>query len=579
MESSEQKGLNKLYEERGDFILIGLTGRFGSGCSTASKILEKDFNQIDFPFPKRDKFENSYERKYKIIYDYTRKHWSKFRCIQIKDIITSFILEVEEENLITFLIKEIKKVSIKDFEDKELRQSIEQHDFLNLYRDLKSSKKKMEDKDKDKSTLIEEKQFLYSDFYFDKIRSLSKQIEDFLKLYGKTTHAQIFRVIGNNIRSSGVINNPEFDSDHIFDIAQRINRIIKLLRKSSDESTLFVIDSIKNSFEALFFRERYSAFYLISINTFEEDRIRRLRTQYNLNDKEIKLLGEAENSYTKLNGKKNIFISQNVKKCVEISDIHLNNPQNGMEDLSSLKSQLAWYTMLMRHPGLVPPTSVERSMQVAYSAKLSSGCISRQVGAVVTDKNFSIKAVGWNNTPAHQVPCLLRSVEDLIRHNDERAFSEYELNNPEFREKAKELYPPDNRDSRKKLTKGRNISFCFKDTQNKVDGQKNQVHTRSLHAEENAFLQISKYGGPGIEGGILFTTASPCELCAKKAYQLGIKQIHYIDPYPGIALSHILGSGDAKPRLYLFRGAIGRAYNQLYQPTLPFKDELSMLIE
>ena len=58
---------------------------------------------------------------------------------------------------------------------------------------------------------------------------------------------------------------------------------------------------------------------------------------------------------------------------------------------------------------------------------------------------------------------------------------------------------------------------------------KNQVHTRSLHAEENAFLQLAKYGTQGIQNGVLFTTASCCELCAKKAYQLGIKKIYYID--------------------------------------------------
>lgn len=63
---------------------------------------------------------------------------------------------------------------------------------------------------------------------------------------------------------------------------------------------------------------------------------------------------------------------------------------------------------------------------------------------------------------------------------------------------------------------GRNVSYCFKSEFNKMTGKSNQVHTRSLHAEENAFLQITKYGGRGIKDGSLFTTASPCELCAKK---------------------------------------------------------------
>jgi tRNA(Arg) A34 adenosine deaminase TadA len=109
----------------------------------------------------------------------------------------------------------------------------------------------------------------------------------------------------------------------------------------------------------------------------------------------------------------------------------------------------------------------------------------------------------------------------------------------------------------------------------------NQVHTRSLHAEENAFLQLAKYGGDGIEGGNLYTTASPCELCAKKAFQLGIKNIFYIDPYPGISLEHILKSGakSSRPVVELFQGAVGQAYHRLYDPVLPYKDELKALIE
>ena len=74
----------------------------------------------------------------------------------------------------------------------------------------------------------------------------------------------------------------------------------------------------------------------------------------------------------------------------------------------------------------------------------------------------------------------------------------------------------------------------------------------------------------------MFTTASCCELCAKKAYQLGIKEIYYIDAYPGIAQRHILESGpkDNRPEMKLFSGAIGRAYINLYNPLLPLKDEI-----
>ncbi|MNT22021.1 Cytidine and deoxycytidylate deaminase zinc-binding region [compost metagenome] len=105
------------------------------------------------------------------------------------------------------------------------------------------------------------------------------------------------------------------------------------------------------------------------------------------------------------------------------------------------------------------------------------------------------------------------------------------------------------------------------------------MHTRSLHAEENAMMQIAKNGGEGLKGGILFTTASPCELCSKKAYQLGITKIYYVDPYPGIATKHILKSGvDEKkdPNLELFKGAIGNTFHKLYDSFLPYKDELAI---
>nr|WP_284732708.1 hypothetical protein [Larsenimonas rhizosphaerae] len=211
-------------------------------------------------------------------------------------------------------------------------------------------------------------------------------------------------------------------------------------------------------------------------------------------------------------------------------------------------------------------------MQIAYTAKTNSGCISRQVGAVVTDKNKSVKAVGWNDVPHGQVPCALRSTEKAINGFDKIEYSEFERNNKEFRDVVKVI--DDKYKNKKELMKGRNPSYCFKDIKNVLDGKGNQVHTRSLHAEENAFLQISKYGGAGVEGGFLYTTASPCELCAKKAYQLGVSKIVFIDPYPGITTDHILANGDNSPELVQFRGAVGKGYFQLYEQTLPYKDEL-----
>lgn len=73
----------------------------------------------------------------------------------------------------------------------------------------------------------------------------------------------------------------------------------------------------------------------------------------------------------------------------------------------------------------------------------------------------------------------------------------------------------------------------------------------------------------------MFTTSSPCVLCAKKAKYLGISKIYYVDPYPDISFSHILMAGPKKtrPEFILFTGAIGTAYTRLFTPLLPVKDE------
>ncbi len=227
----------------------------------------------------------------------------------------------------------------------------------------------------------------------------------------------------------------------------------------------------------------------------------------------------------------------------------------------------------MLHPGLVTPTHIERCMQLAYNAKFNSGCLSRQVGAVVTRADYSIQSVGWNDVPKGQISCNLRDANGYCKNKDKESFSEYEIENKEFSNSMLKIS-----NASKNKTSGRCMSYCFKDVYNGLKGEKNQVYTRALHAEENAFLQISKYGGTEVKGGCLFTTASPCELCAKKAYQLGIEKIYYIDPYPGISQSHILTFGSTgNPEMKLFYGAIGQSYLDFYQPRISIKDELEMV--
>lgn len=258
------------------------------------------------------------------------------------------------------------------------------------------------------------------------------------------------------------------------------------------------------------------------------------------------------------------------------------------------EEQLMKLISLIYQPGLITPSASERNMQIAYTAKLNSGCISRQVGAVITDKNFIAKSIGWNDVAKGHTPCNLRNVEDYFDNSIVNSvhYSEFEkgniTNTSEYKYKDSSVstfkdaiidYFEEDYKLKKEELNGKNCSFCFKSIHNHYEGESNQVHTRSLHAEENAMLQLTKSGGLGVEHGILFTTASPCELCSKKAYQLGIRIIFYIDPYPGIAVDQILHGGRIKPILFPFSGAIGNSYHRLYEPYLSPKDEITMTLE
>src|SRR5690606_37007499 len=104
----------------------------------------------------------------------------------------------------------------------------------------------------------------------------------------------------------------------------------------------------------------------------------------------------------------------------------------------------------------------------AYTGMHNSGCISRHVGAAITDTDFSIKAIGWNNTPAGQVPCSLRNSTDLVNNSidwDLKAFTNYERENEDFRKVLDENFNEKVKNN-EGLTNGRNICFCFKTLKN-----------------------------------------------------------------------------------------------------------------
>jgi dCMP deaminase len=564
--SPSSRAVKSIYTENKKFIIIGLTGRTGSGCSTAAEILSS--SEIELPADAYKGITENELRKHRIVRKFIKERWKPFHCLQLRTVITRHLLVLNFSELCRFAAETLGR------EQQDIREKLS--DIKNVYDNLHAEVMEHISAPESNQHEVETKQRTAYKLYFSSLPDFSNTLRDHLKKISLDAYTKIYQTAGDNIRASGHANSSRFDETKVFGFPKLINKIIKaahFIARENDVPCYIVIDAIRNPYEAIYFKERYASFYLVSINTENENRLDHLRKAHKFSEAQIEELDNKEYP-SKLSGTKK-FISQNIQKCIEISDIHIHNPRAEQYSNIELKCQISWYIALIMHPGLIMPTSLESCMQIAYTVKQSSGCISRQVGAVVTDEGFSVKAVGWNNTPQGQVPCLLRNAEDLLLGEDGSAYSNYEKNDQKFRIALEEKFEPLRKSA---LLDGRNLSFCFKDLQNEVEENKNQVHTRSLHAEENAFLQVAKHGGMALKGGVLFTTASPCELCSKKAYQLGISLIVYIDPYPGIATRHTLLVGSNSPRMQLYRGAVGRAYHQLYQPVMPYKDELETLL-
>ncbi|HMK16845.1 MAG TPA: hypothetical protein VK492_01490 [Chitinophagaceae bacterium] len=620
--------LDQLYSLRTGFTVIGLTGRTGSGCTKIAERLAGTFEKLSDRGlrDEKDFTDKVFERKYSICRKFLSYpgNWQPYEVIRYTNVLLFFLLHKYGGDS-----EKTKKLFIENFKlDKAEDNTTIVDKLMNHIKIIDSShapliKKIKELPDFSKIKSDTELKDLHDLFFSKDFAGLTDKIFEALERYGYFRTRLLLHWVSCNIRSSGdPLGEAPVDVKNIFTIAQLMNRLIKgkrFVNTTNNKPTKVVIDSLRNSLEIMFFKERYSAFYMVATKDVIGNTKNRLdtRLKHKIKDESERekvieqLLELDEIEYRTKDFAKGKFSSPDVENCIQKSDFHIFNlMKDQLADFVNEKfegkangfftreEQLMKLVALIQQPGLITPSSAERAMQIANTAKLNSGCISRKVGATVTDSEYFVRAVGWNDVAKGHTPCNLRTVTDFldgtVNLNDSQHYSKFEKgaaidesafkykgDNPGNFKDALVDYFKEAHELRSGDLNGKNCSFCFKTVHNHYEGEANQVHTRSLHAEENAMLQITKLGGGGVSGGYLFTTASPCELCSKKAYQLGIKKIFFIDPYPGIAVDQILKGGKetSQPQLIPFSGAIGNAYHELYECFMSYKDEVSMTLE
>lgn len=641
--------ISSFYEGRKKFVIIGLTGLSGSGCSTLASYMEnkdfyKDTNIVrspnDLGLDHVESIQNSelydkhelklneralgklvFKRKYTICWNFIESNYQKYKIIKYTSVLWLYLLlwikaHAGESAGLSFQAKlsdllKNKFVTKEDFGNKKQFDDDEFIDSLNLG----EIENKIPDVDTEFLNSRENNAKKIADFFTgDEFTFYVNSLNNKLKHKDYSRLCFFYHQLAEELRLCGdpfYVENIDIKAtEHLYDIVRLINVLIKGFRyavisnEGEDLGCRIVIDALRNSLEALFFKERYTSFYLIAVHNDEnreellKKKIRKCCSEgeERKTDEEIDLINnciqslaieEAKNS----DYEKGYFASQNISQCIADAEIHLLNPFDRKQDsmtFYTMAEQWMKYASLILHPGLITPSSEERCMVVAYTAKFNSGCLSRQVGAVITNQYHSIRTIGWNDVPYGQIPCSLRDLNDFISPSpvtEEYAkymYSEFERSDVphydggKFSFKKKIKYDYQRAVMHKGGLKGLPFSYCFKTVENNYSGEKNQVFTRSLHAEENAMLQMVKYGGESLMNGIIYVTASPCELCAKKLYQIGVRRIVYIDPYPGISRQHIVRNGYKTPTLQLFQGVYGSTYFKLFQAFMPYKDELNI---
>jgi len=606
--------IDRLYSGSKNFLLIGLTGYTKSGCNEFSECLQRDQS------PSLDLDQSEYtgldQKKFDIARVFMSKNWQKFEVIKVSHVITAFMLSMSQRNIIDIVedtvtlwadpddskiesyIKDLNKIAKST--KKTLLKIRKNNDINDVFETITDYLLFDFRKEGDSCSLVEKRCLidLFDDKYkankigdiFIKIKDINKNLKSEMNEVGGGLYNIFLQILGSVIRKGLELKvGKEMSKTNIHTVPKIINRLIKIYRIQNDffsesdqpKPCRIVIENIRNSHEIDFFRERYSAFYVVSINRNEESRALELKKYKagpaidSLECGEFPKLDGGGNPnlaiYSGVNDKREAkeFWLPNIANCLQKTDIHLFD-DNASENKNNLKAQATWYLALMLHPGLFPPTIMERSMKIAHQAKFNSGCISRQVGAVVSDGEDRVLSIGWNEVPKGQTPCILRSSSGCIKCNDSnKDYSEYEKKNRDFRKEVNKSIESD-----QVINAGLNNSYCFKDTYNKVKSDTGPAHIRALHAEENAMLQVGKFGN--VKGGKLYTTTCTCALCAKKASELEISEIIYIDPYKDISMGHELKYINS-PKLIQFRGAIGPNFEKLYTPKLPFKIELEIL--
>lgn len=281
----------------------------------------------------------------------------------------------------------------------------------------------------------------------------------------------------------------------------------------------YIIDSIKNENEIEAFRDVYrDLFFIIGVFSPLESRQKALLRE--ISDVEVAMLIDLDSG-------EEVRTGQSVRKSFPQSDFFLR--VDGGSD-TEIRPKLERYLDLIFGTAVVTPSFEESAMYQAWSAAGNSACLSRQVGACLTDSSGEVLSIGWNDVPKSNGGLYLFDSTEILGQKDHRC------KNIEggkcFNDEFKAVIVKEIADTL--IKEGLLGEDKRKDAADKIGNSKIKdliEFSRAIHAEMHAILTGSQKTGHRVKGGKLFCTTYPCHSCARHIIAAGIKDVFFIEPY------------------------------------------------
>lgn len=282
-----------------------------------------------------------------------------------------------------------------------------------------------------------------------------------------------------------------------------------------------IIDSIKNDEELEILKLVYgNIFYCIGVSSPINLR------ETNLSSKNMSP-GQIYQLIDRDSGEETNF-GQRVNNTFPQSDyfLRIDDPSD-----DKLEVKIDRFLNLIFNTKIITPNQSETAMYLAATAACNSSCLSRQVGAAITDTHGELISIGWNDVPTfggnlysfydiskrHHIPDAR-----CMNWNEKKCYNDHhktQLINEIVEKLSNNNFIEDN---------------VKKDVENII--KKSKIgslieYSRSIHAEMHAIIIGSQLAGNRMKGGKLYCTTYPCHNCARHIIVAGIQEVYYIEPY------------------------------------------------